>query len=552
MQSFSASERILSLFTTLRPGEGRSALLLGAQSFVIMFSYYLLKVIRDPLILAEGNPELKAYTNAMQAVILMLVVPVFAKIYQHQAANQPQHLLVQRILLFFIGNMVLFGLAYNAGWRIAIAYYVWLGIFSVMAVALFWSFAADLYNVKSGQRLFPVIAAAASAGAYLGASFAGMWDPMVGHGGTIYTAAVLLMLPCWLSSLVAPTVPAGSGSSFAGSAQSGEEKEDEHTSLAEGFLVVLRSRYLILIAVFVIIMNLINTNGEFILSAFVSQAADASFGLPAQAAERDAFITRFYSSYFAWFNLLGFFVQLFLVARIFDKVGLRGAILILPALMILSYSAMLIFPLLAVVRVSMIAENSLSYSLQNTTRHALFLPLSRKEKYVGKQSIDTFFFRFGDLLSAGAVFIGSSLLGLQLSGFVIANIGLAAGLFWISWVIGKQNQGVVEALIINAPPILAVPIPDQHIAAGEPYDLTLPAGTFLDPDEGDALKFQAYGQARGQLPSWVRFDTMRGHFRLAPPAGSSGALILMVVATDFDGLEAEAEFTLYYGDMSEA
>jgi AAA family ATP:ADP antiporter len=542
MQSFSASERFLSLFTTLRPGEGRSALLLGAQSFVIMFAYYLLKVIRDPLILAEGNPELKAYTNAMQAVILMLVVPLFARVYQRQAANQAKHILVQRILLFFVSNMLLFGLAYNAGWRIAIAYYVWLGIFSVMAVALFWSFAADLYNVKSGQRLFPVIAAAASAGAYLGASFAGQWDPLVGHDGTIYTAAALLLLPCWLSSLVEPVVPLGSGGKPAAA-----DIEDENSSLAEGFLVVLRSRYLVLIAAFVIIMNLINTNGEYILSAFVAQAADASFGLPQLAAERDAFITRFYSSYFAWFNLLGFVIQLFLVARIFDRVGLRGAILILPALMLLSYSAMLIFPLLAVVRVAMIAENSLSYSLQNTARHALFLPVSRKEKYVGKHCIDTFFFRFGDLLSAGAVFVGSGLLGLQLSGFVIANIGLAAGLLWISWVIGKRNHDVVKSQHTNLAPYLAMPIADQHIAAGTLTELTLPTDTFIDPDEGDALKYQAYSDVHDELPTWVSFDTYKGHFRFKPPAGSEGELKLTVVATDFDGLEAQAHFTVSYG-----
>ena len=76
MQRFSRTERFLSLFTTLRPGEGRAALQLCIQAFVIMFAYYLLKVIREPMILADGSAELKAYSTALQAILLMLIVPV--------------------------------------------------------------------------------------------------------------------------------------------------------------------------------------------------------------------------------------------------------------------------------------------------------------------------------------------------------------------------------------------------------------------------------------------------------------------------------------------
>ena len=132
MTPFTPTERFLSLFTTLRAGEGRSAVLLSLQSFFILFAYYLLKVIRDPLILAEGDPELKAYTNAMQAGVLMIVVPVFARIYHQIGTRGEKHLMIRRIMLFFISNLVLFALAYAAGWRIAIPFYVWLGVFSVM------------------------------------------------------------------------------------------------------------------------------------------------------------------------------------------------------------------------------------------------------------------------------------------------------------------------------------------------------------------------------------------------------------------------------------
>ncbi|MEP5763721.1 MAG: translocase [Halieaceae bacterium] len=545
MSTYTPTERFLSLFTTLRHNEGRGAVLLTVQAFFVMFAYYLLKVIREPLILAEGSVELKAYTNAIQALLLMIVVPVFARIYHRLGHSGEKHILLSRIILFFISNLLLFALAYSAGLRIGIAFYVWLGIFSVMALALFYAFAADLYNVKSGQRIFPLIAAGASGGAYLGAKLTGTWDPIVGHDGVMLTAAIALLVPCWLSGKVDKTIPPGSKSLIA------DEFHKEPPPLSEGFMVVFRSYYLTMIAVFIILMNLINTNGEYILYSFVTQTADQMIAAGELTVSRDQFLTSFTSSYQSWFTLIGFLMQLFLVSRIFDKVGMRGALLILPALMLLNYSLVLLFPVLAVVRFSMIAENSTSYSLQNTLRQALFLPVKRDEKYVGKNCIDTFFFRTGDVLSALVVFVGISWLGLGLTGFVITNLVLASVLMWFSWIIGKRNQGVIEENFGNMPPQVGLPLPDMDIRSGEISQLELDDENFFDPDEGDALRYLAFEHPNNHLPRWVRFDALHRRFEFSPPPGTDGSVEIKVVARDFDGLEAEASFKVSYSDLKD-
>jgi AAA family ATP:ADP antiporter len=541
MKSFTATERFLSLFTTLRPSEGVGAVRLSAQAFVIMFAYYLLKVIRDPLILAEGSAELKAYTNAAQAVVLMVVVPLFARIYHRLGQQSEKHELMSRITLFFISNLVLFALAYSVGLPIAIVYYVWLGVFSVMVVALFWAFSADLYNVRSGERIFPLIAAAAAGGSWAGARLAGYWDPLVGHGGVMLTAAVLLLFPWWFCRAVDRTIPPGSRSQIA------DEFHHGKVPLSEGFMVVFRSYYLTMIAFTVITLNLINTNGEYILASFVQVEADLLVSGGGTESERDAFMTRFYSGYNAAFTLIGFLVQLFLVSRIFDRVGVRGAILVLPVFMLAGYSLLLAFPALVAARWIMIAENSINYSLQNTTRHALFLPVRRHEKYVGKQCIDTFFYRFGDVLSAAAVFVGTALIGLELSAFVITNIALAVLLFWFSWIIGRRNHVVIEKNFGNLPPVLGTPLADMRIPAGEMSRLVLNEDTFIDPDEGDALRYLAFQGGRLDLPRWVRFDSLNRIFQFQPPAGATGSVEIHVVARDFAGLEAETSFTVRYG-----
>jgi AAA family ATP:ADP antiporter len=540
MSSITNTERFLSLFTTLRPREGRGVVLLCVQAFSILFAYYLLKVIRDPLILSEGSAELKSYTNAMQAAILMVVVPIFARVYYRLGHESAKHIIISRIIVFFIFNIILFAFAQQAGWPIAIAFYVWLGIFSVMVLAVFWGFSADLYNVKSGQRVFPVIAAAASGGAYVGAEVVGWWYPIVGYSGIMLTAAVVLLVPWWFCGKVEKTIPPGSVSLIA------DEFHEKPPPITEGFMVVFRSYYLTMIALFIIVMNLVNTNGEYILATFVTQEADALLAAGTITGGRDDFIAAFYSSYQAWFTLLSFLIQLFVVSRIFDWIGLKGALLVLPLLMLGSYSLVFLFPIMAVVRVAMIAENSISYSLLNTTRHALFLPVRREEKYVGKNCIDTFFFRCGDLLSALAVYVGSSLIGIGLLGFVATNLVLALVVLWFAWIIGNRNKRVIEESHANIPPQVGLPLPDMDIAAGQVSDFVMDEETFFDPDEGDALKYHAYLDFDGSLPRWIKFDALHRRFEFNPPPGSAGTVNIRVVAKDFDGAEVDASFKVNY------
>lgn len=543
MQNFTRTERFLSLFTILRVGEGRGARILCLQAFVLMFSYYLLKVIREPLILADGSAELKAYTTAIQALLLMVIVPFFARLYQKSSSRKGKHHIFRNTLLFFIVNLFAFALAYKLGVPISIAFYVWLGIFSVMVLTLFWAFATDLFNLKSGQRIFPLIASATALGALLGAGSAHWLDIKLGHGGVMVFSACLLIIPLWASRRTEQHIP-GDSEAFASNSN-----ENEPYPLMEGFQVVLRSRYLTLIAGLVMVLNLINTNGEYILASFVTAQAHALGSLEPGAATAlaDSFITRFYSQYLFITTSLSFIIQLFFVPRIFNRVGIRGALHILPLLMIASYSLIAFFPILLVVRAAMVAENSINYSLQTTTRHTLFLPVKREEKYVGKHTIDTFCFRVGDVLSGGFVYLASAVVGLSIVGFVGVNILLASILLLLSRAIGSRHDISARENIGNMPPIVRTPLQDMHIAAGVLSHMQIDAETFIDPDVGDALKYEAYAIHSERLPTWIKFDALGRNFQFHPPAHSTGCLQIRVVARDFDGLEAEVSFSLNYG-----
>ena len=97
-------------------------------------------------------------------------------------------------------------------------------------------------------------------------------------------------------------------------------------------------------------------------------------------------------------SLLGLLLQLFVDVARHALVGVRGSLFILPVLALVNYSIIALAPVLAVIRLGKILENSTDYSIQNTLRHALFLPTTREAKYKAKSAIDTFCTRFGDVL----------------------------------------------------------------------------------------------------------------------------------------------------------
>ena len=108
-------------------------------------------------------------------------------------------------------------------------------------------------------------------------------------------------------------------------------------------------------------------------------------------------------------TLVGLAIQLLLVSRIYRAMGMRGALLVHPVLVAVGYGMLALSPLLGgfipiftLIRWVKVMDNSVDYSLMNTTRQALFLPVDRDSKYDGKMAIDTFFWRFGDLVQAGA------------------------------------------------------------------------------------------------------------------------------------------------------
>jgi AAA family ATP:ADP antiporter len=184
-------DRALRLVGEVRPGEGAKAAVLGTSLFLLLASYYLLKVVRESLILSSYDAEVKVYVSAGQAVLLIPAVMAFGWL----SSRMGRFRLVVSATLFFAANLVIFAVLYAIEVPIALPFYVWVGIFNVFVISQLWAFATDVYSETDGKRLFAVIGLGASLGAIVGAYAAEPVGDAIGTFGIFGLANAKTTIP---------------------------------------------------------------------------------------------------------------------------------------------------------------------------------------------------------------------------------------------------------------------------------------------------------------------------------------------------------------------
>jgi AAA family ATP:ADP antiporter len=440
-------ERFLRLFTDVRPGEGAVALLMFVNVFLILCAYYFIKPLREGWIAISdvsglSKMEVKAYTSFGQSFLLIPVVGFYARL----STRLSRRTLITAASLFCISNIVIFwalqpGVFFEYLPASGIVFYLWVGMFSVFVVAQFWTFAADIYSDERGRRLLPMIAIGATAGAAAGSGIAERlvtWQ-IVATDQLLLAATLPLAISIWISRYVDASM---SGPQAGAPAARAPAKAQ---GAGQGALaVVLRHPFLLVTAALTLLFSWVNTNGENLLfrvvQEFLAQGA-AQRGITDPVAVLEftrAGTTAFYGNFYFWVNLGALLLQSFVCSRLLRFGGFGAILLLLPVISLLSYSAMALVPILAVVKVMKIAENATDYSINNTARHVLWLPVSSELKFKGKPAIDTLVIRIGDGFAALTVMVGVQLLALTTQAFFVFNVALVLG--WLGFAVAVVQQ----------------------------------------------------------------------------------------------------------------
>ena len=437
-------DRFLGLAADVHAGEGATALLLALNGFLLLAAYYTIRPLRSAFLLPVqislpggstlSGPEITSYSGAVLAALFLVIVPLYSAF----ASKVNRIRLINSVTLFFIVTLLGFFFLATADTfpvLLGVTFFLWVGVFNLMVIAQFWSFANDLYTPEQGKRLFAIVGFGGSLGAAGGALITRNLIEPLGLSSMMLIAAGILGLCIVLTNAIHTRDRREPKTS---SRQT--DKSDQAIGGRGGFRLVLSDRYLLCIGLLTLTVQLVNTNGNYILNETVTRMAREVVAGGATGVTEGQIIGSYMADIDFWQNVLAMVIQFFLVSRIFKYLGVGGALFVLPLLALGSYGLFAIAPVLALIRITKIAENATDYSLQNTLRRALFLPTSRDAKYKALQAVETFFWRSGDMLSAVATLIIVQWLALSVRAYAGVNIVLVGVWIALAVILARENR----------------------------------------------------------------------------------------------------------------
>jgi AAA family ATP:ADP antiporter len=404
------------------PEERAAALWSFGYFFALLAGYYVLRPLRDQMGIAGGVRNLPWLFTAT-FVTLIVAQPLYGAL----VAKLPRARFIPVVYHFFVANLAAFWLLLTldvAPVMVARVFFVWVSVFNLFAVAVFWSFMADLFTAEQGKRLFGFIGAGGTAGALLGPVITIWLSVPLGAVNLLIAAAVLLEIAvlCVYRLERAATASAG--------AQDGVQAEPKRVG-GNAFAAlpeVIRSPYLLGVGFWVSLLSFCATivylEQAHIVAAFVH--------------DRDA-QTRLFAGIDLAVGLLSLATQILVTGQVLKRFGTGIAAGALPGVYVIGFAALFLAPTLAVVVTLQVVQRWMNFAIANPARQVFFTVLARGEKYKAKNLIDVVIYRGSDALY-GWVFDSLQVLGLKLGGIALVALPVAAGWLVLSVVLGRVQE----------------------------------------------------------------------------------------------------------------
>ena len=411
-------ERWLARVMPATPQERAAALWSFAYFFALLAGYYVLRPLRDQMGIAGGVKNLPWLFTAT-FVTLLVAQPLYGAL----VARLPRARFIPIVYHFFAANLLVFWalLSFDAETAVvARVFFVWVSVFNLFAVAVFWSFMADLFTSEQGKRLFGFIGAGGTAGALLGPIITIWLSVPLGPVNLMIAAVIFLELAVFCvyrlernvvmrEQAQAPTESIG-GSAFA--------------AIPE----LVRSPYMLGIGAWVALLSYAATIIYFEQAHIVSEAVKSA-GLQ----------TRIFASIDLAVSLLTLVTQLFITGQVLKRVGTGVAAAALPIVYIVGFAVLAVMPTLIVVVTVQVVQRWTNFAIANPARQLFFTVVTREEKYKAKNLVDVVVYRGSDALS-GWIFDTLQGLGLKLGAIALCSLPVVAGWAVLSLALGREQE----------------------------------------------------------------------------------------------------------------
>jgi AAA family ATP:ADP antiporter len=413
-----ALERWLGWAVPATPQERAAAMWSFGYFFTLLAGYYVLRPLRDQMGIAGG---VKNLPWMFTATFLALIVA--QPLYGALVARLPRARFIPIVNHFFVANLALFWVLLTLDIEaviVARVFFVWVSVFSLFAVAVFWSFMADLFTAEQGKRLFGFIGAGGTAGALLGPIITIALSAPLGAVNLLIAAAIFLEAAVFCVYRLERAASRHAGAHAEPQLIGG----NAFAALPELF----RSPYLLGVGAWISLLSFCATILYFQQANIVSATVH---GAGAQ--------TRIFASIDLAVGLLTLATQIFATGQFLKRFGTGVAAGALPAIYIVGFLAIALAPVLIVVLIVQVLQRWMNFAIANPARQVFFTVVGREEKYKAKNFIDVVVYRGSDA-AYGWVYDGLQALGLKLGGIALVAWPVAAGWLVLSVVLGRAQE----------------------------------------------------------------------------------------------------------------
>jgi len=382
--------KILSRIVEIKPGEEVISLLLFSYYFLIMAPYYIIKPVRDAkYLIAEGSLNLPiAY------LATAIFMGFFVGFYSRVRVRVPRHVLIISSLIFFIVTCFLAGFFFiqDVSWM-PLAFWIWANVLVVVLSAQFWILVNVVFNPREAKRMIGFF----TSGGILGGVFGGL---LTGYlGGKIpdyllFIATGLLFASIFVVNSIFIWQKKSKGIyAHPDQDEKGGRGKLSRVGFKDCFDTVRKNYYLVLLAAIVTL--------TFVVPTFIDWQSKVVIENKFQPDE----YTTFFGYFHAGLLVVPFFISILMTSSIIKRFGIRLTLLLYPLILLLCSLGIAAVPGILFAVLIKGSDKCLSFSLNQSVRELLYIPISQEQKYKAKIFIDMFLNRFAKGIGAMVLFV---------------------------------------------------------------------------------------------------------------------------------------------------
>jgi AAA family ATP:ADP antiporter len=386
--------------------------------FFVLGGYFAVRPVRETVGTILGRDRV-AHLYLWTWAGSLVIIPIYGWL----VARLKRSVFLPLIYGFVAVSLAAIGIALRANESsIAVGqfFYVFISILSLFLTSVFWAFLLELFDSGQAKRLFGVIAAGGTAGALAGPGVAYLTVSTLGNSGVLFVGAAMFVVAVVSQQALLRIWKARRTSQH-------DDRPIGGNPFA-GFLLVLRSPYLLAIALFVVLLASASTFLYFEQLRLVK----ATF---VDTQER----TKVFAALDWIVQGLTIVCQLFLTGRIASRLGLSVLLAIVPVIMIFGFLSLAVAGTFTVLAIVFVVRRVGEYAFVRPGREILFSQVDNETKYKAKNVIDVPVYRASDAITAQ---VSTALEGGSLGTSAVALLGALVAIVWAvnGWWLGKRSE----------------------------------------------------------------------------------------------------------------